>query len=170
MKLAFFAAAMAASLSSSYALAFDTLPNSSVTPGLTTNLTAARICAIKWGSDARAVTAKMKADVYAAYNFDVRDCPPTTYKGKRVRRAEIDHLVPRSLGGADDERNLWPQCYEIAMKNKTKQANGAHKKDRLETELHKRLCQSPSHEALLRYQNGFKSNWLNLYHEIYPNE
>jgi hypothetical protein len=47
----------------------------------------------------------MKQNFIDAYEFDVKQCPFTTLKGKRVRRLEIDHLIPRSIGGADDEKN-----------------------------------------------------------------
>jgi 5-methylcytosine-specific restriction endonuclease McrA len=169
--LALAAAAVAGALSINAARAFDTLPNPSLTPGFVTNMSVEQICKTTWGADARYVTDSMKDDVRDAYNFDVRGCPLTMFKGKHIRRAEIDHLVPRSLGGADDTRNLWPQCYEVVNKqDKSRQQDGAHKKDRLETELHKRLCKSPSQETLYRYQNGFKNNWLTLYHETYPDE
>jgi hypothetical protein len=139
-----------------------TTPDHDRTPGYVRgDLSASQICATKWGSDARFVTAKMKQDAIAAYAFDVSACPFTVYKGKRVHRLEIDHLVPRSLGGADDERNLW---------NKSQQAFGAHKKDRLETELHKRLCQNPSDQQLGEYQQKFEANWISLYYEIYGDE
>jgi hypothetical protein len=152
----------------SLAHAFDTLPNFSLTPGLARdNLTVQKICRTKWGSDARAVTAKMKQGVKDAYNFDPATCPLLVVRGKRGHYVEIDHLIPRSLGGADDERNLWPQCYERVYKDKSSQDDGAHKKDQLETRLHKDLCQSPSAELLSQYQDGIKYNWISFYHRIY---
>jgi 5-methylcytosine-specific restriction endonuclease McrA len=97
---------------------------------------------------------------------------PTTSRAapKRVHRLEIDHLIPRSIGGADDVRNFWPQCYEPVNKDKSKQLDGAHKKDRLETELHRRLCTSKSTALLQEYQNKIRTNWISFYHEIYGNE
>ena len=87
---------------------FITRPRWDLTPGVTRELTVRQICRTKWGQDARAVTSAMKQNVIDAYDFDAKKCPLTSLKGKRVRRLEIDHLVSRSIGGADDERNLWP--------------------------------------------------------------
>jgi 5-methylcytosine-specific restriction endonuclease McrA len=154
------------------ALAEDyiTSPRFDLTPGVTRDLTVTQICKTKWGQDARAVTAAMKQHVIDAYNFDVNKCPLTSLKGKRVRRLEIDHLIPRSIGGADDEQNLWPQCYEQVNPDKSKQENGAHKKDRLETYIHAQLCKTPSEALLDKYQREIKFNWISFYHEIYGNE
>ena len=151
----------------SYAQNFGTYPNFSLTPGLTRDLTVQKICRTKWGSDARAVTARMKQNVKDEYNFDIKTCPLTVMRKKRGHYAEIDHLIPRSLGGADDVKNLWPQCYEPVNKDKSKQADGAHKKDQLETYLHKALCKAPSEETLKQYQDGIRYNWISLYHRIY---
>jgi hypothetical protein len=149
---------------------WPTRPNRKLTPGVTLNLTITKICNTKWGLDARSVTAKMKRDVMASYHFSPSACPLTVLKGKRVHRVEIDHLVPRSIGGADDVRNLWPQCYEPVQKDKSKQLNGAHKKDRLETALHVRVCKAKSATLLKQYQGKIRTNWLSLYREIYRNK
>jgi 5-methylcytosine-specific restriction endonuclease McrA len=100
----------------------------------------------------------MKQHVIDAYNFDVKTCPLTSLKGKRVRRLEIDHLIPRSIGGADDEQNLWPQCYEQVKPDKSQQENGAHKKDQLETYIHAQLCKNPAAALLEEYQNKIRFN------------
>lgn len=102
------------------------VPNPQLTPGvIRTDLTPDQIKNTKWGTDQRLVTEAMKQQVMSAYHMTGSDCP----SGK----LEIDHRVPRSLGGADDVMNLWPQCYEKeppAPKNSAEW--GAHKKDRLE--------------------------------------
>jgi hypothetical protein len=153
------------------AQSWRTLPDSSLTPGLArTDISLDEICSTPWGQDARSVTAAMKRAVIASYNFNPKVCPFTKVKGKRVRRAEIDHLIPRDLGGADEIENLWPQCYEPVNKDKSKQADGANKKDRLEKELNKRLCAAPSFGLLMHYRHGMQTNWISLYHEIYPDE
>jgi hypothetical protein len=79
------------------------LPNRNLTPGaVNQSLSLTKICSTKWGQDARAVTAKMKQDVIKAYHFSVSSCPLTKLKGKLFHRVEIDHLVSRDIGGADD--------------------------------------------------------------------
>src|SRR5690348_2452234 len=128
MRIAVFVLVLAGFALPASAQSFKTRPNPSLTQGkVREDLTIEEICRTKWGSDARAVTARMKQDVYDAYEFNIKTCPLTTLKGKKIRRAEIDHLVPRSLGGADDVANLWPECYEPVNSNKSKQADGAHK-------------------------------------------
>lgn len=153
------------------AYSFDTHPRWHLTPGLARNdLTIHQICTTKWGSDIRSVTARMKTDVAEAYHFNLNTCPHTIRKGKAMRRAEIDHLIPRSLGGADDVRNLWPQCYEPVRKVKSQQADGANKKDRLESYLHQVVCHPESEALLWQYQQQISHDWLALYHAIYGNK
>src|SRR5207302_10672657 len=99
----------------------DAVPNPALTPGIArTDITQANICATKWGKDARHVTAAMKRQVFASYGF---------VNGNKDPRCpcEIDHLVSRELGGADDMRNLWPQSYNGSW--------NAHLKDKLENRL-----------------------------------
>lgn len=102
------------------------LPDLSLTPGVArTDLTDEQICKTKWGKDHRAVTSAMKKQVFLAYGFEKQNkdarCP-----------CEIDHLLSRELGGADDVKNLWPQPYTGTW--------NAHMKDRLENRLHKEMC------------------------------
>jgi HNH endonuclease len=149
---------------------YITRPRFDLSPGVTRDLTVKQICKTKWGQDARAVTAAMKQHVIDNYNFDVQKCPLTSLKGKRVRRLEIDHLIPRSIGGADDEQNLWPQCYEQVRPDKSTQENGAHKKDRLETFIHADLCKNPSDTLLDKYQRKIKFDWISFYQEVYGDE
>ncbi len=85
----------------SFAQTWATRPNPSLTPGRDRDLTLTQICATKWGSDVRAVSESMKQSVMDAYRFRVSTCPFTVRKGKRMHRVEIDHLIPRSIGGAD---------------------------------------------------------------------
>ena len=132
---------------------FQTLPSIFMTPGWTVDgITLQKICTTKWGQDARKVTVTMKQNVMNAYHFDIKTCPLSNLNKKRARRVEIDHLIPRSIGGADDERNLWPQCYELTKKKKIEQDDGAHKKDRLEAFLHKDVCAKKSGVLLWSYQ------------------
>lgn len=93
------------------------LLNHMITPGVTRGLTRDQICTIKWGTDHRHVTAAMHHQVLANYGLTDAKC------------CEIDHLIPRELGGADDVKNLWPQPWP-----------DAHKKDQEEDRLHKAVC------------------------------
>jgi hypothetical protein len=94
-------------------------PDPTLTPGVTTSLTRAAICSTKWGKDARHVTLTMRKQVFAAYRIPY----------EKHALYELDHLVPRELGGADDIRNLWPEPW-----------SDAHKKDRAENAANRALC------------------------------
>lgn len=97
------------------------MPNHKLTPGVArTDLSFETICTTKWGKDVRHVTEKMKKDVCKAYGI-TSGCPGPKY--------EIDHLISRELGGADDEKNLWPQPIDQARI-----------KDVVETRTHKKVC------------------------------
>ena len=95
------------------------LPDLKFTPGKSAMNDAAQICKVKWGKDERHVTEAMKKQ--ACQSYGATDCPGPKY--------ELDHLISRELGGADDVLNLWPQPHPDAMR-----------KDRLENLLHKELC------------------------------
>lgn len=81
------------------------IPDSTVTPGVVRAITDDEIRATAWGKDARHVTPAMKREVFRRYHVSgVRD--PSCGEP----RCELDHLVPRACGGADDVNNLWPQA------------------------------------------------------------
>jgi hypothetical protein len=112
------------------------LPDPTRTPGLLRPLTKAEICAVHWGTDRRFVTLAMKQHVLAAYGikWDDRGC------------CEFDHLIPRSLGGADAEANLYPQPWAEARV-----------KDRLEIKLSKLVCNGTV--SLEEAQQVMRTNW-----------
>jgi hypothetical protein len=135
------------------ALARD-LPDPVLTPGVArTDLTLAQICSTKWGRDARAVTAAMKRQVFKAYgltgNKD-RACVPDAHG----RRCEVDHLISRELGGADDVRNLWPEAYGSTPWN-------AVRKDRVENRLHVEVC--AGRLTLRQAQEDIRTDWTAAY-------
>ena len=111
----------------------DDIPDPTKTPGaIRPGLTRAKICSIRWGRDERHVSDAMKQQVFEAYGLSGNDdarCVPDA----RGRRCEIDHLISRELGGADEVKNLWPQTYGTSPWN-------AALKDKLENRLHVELC------------------------------
>ena len=124
---------------------FRTLPDRFLTPGWTVDgITLHTVCTTKWGQDARAVTAKKKQDGMDACRFDVKMCPLSNFRKKRVRRVEIDHLVPRSLGGADDERN--PLAAVLRADEEEKKPAGWRRTQEgsAETFLHRDVCAKQS--------------------------
>ena len=77
-----------------------TLPDGNLTPGKARGLSLSQICKTKWGKDARHVTAAMKRTVFQEYGLTGNTDPFCKPKG-----CEIDHLISRELGGADDIAN-----------------------------------------------------------------
>lgn len=118
-------------------------PRTDVTPGVTRPLSLDTVCTTRWGLDRRKVTIGMKQRVAAAYGVRWAD----------RSRYEFDHLIPRSLGGADDERNLWPQPW-VATWN-------ARMKDRLEVALGRKVCAGEL--ALAVAQEAIRSDWVSAY-------
>lgn len=125
------------------------LPNPQLTPGAIRIYDAATVCRVKWGADRRHVTARMKREVCAAYGMAASDCTGKNY--------EIDHLIPRELGGADDVKNLWPQPWPQARL-----------KDRLENFLHQQVCDPAAPEGLLQIaQERIALNWFQAYQQYF---
>jgi hypothetical protein len=121
-----------------FASAGHYLPDPDATPGVIRPLSTEQICRIKWGKDERHVTPKMKREVCAAYGESAADCP-----GKKF---EIDHLVSRELGGADEVKNLWPEPEP-----------DAHVKDVVENRLHKQVCAGQM--SLADAQKLLRTDW-----------
>lgn len=124
-----------------------TRPDRDLTPGVARPLSLAEICQTKWGKDHRAVTAAMKRDVFRDYGFTGNGDP-------RCHGAcEIDHLISRELGGADDIENLWPEPYGGPW--------NAHDKDRIENRLHVEVC--AGRLALSAAQAMIRDDWQGAY-------
>jgi hypothetical protein len=103
-------------------------------------------CSTRWGRDVRHVDTKMRRAVFAAYGVPWR----------RRGEFELDHLIPRSLGGADDVHNLWPQPL----------AEARHLKDPLEVKLGTLVCAG---EITLPFaQESIRANWKAAY-RLYVN-
>ena len=145
-------------LLASLACAAD-LPDPDKTPGVVrTDISDAKICTVKWGLDARHVSESMKAKVFSNYGFTGNQDPKCTVDA-RGRHCEIDHLISRELGGADDIRNLWPQPYGTSPWN-------AQLKDKLENHLHKEACDL--HSITLRQaRKMIRDDWRVAYRKYY---
>lgn len=112
------------------------LPDPSQTPGAVRPLTRAQVCSTRWGTDRRFVTEKMRRNVAAAYGV------PWADRGLY----EFDHLVPRSLGGADSEANYWPQLWVYARQ-----------KDAVEQRLSRLVCDGTV--SLRTAQAAMRKDW-----------
>ena len=135
----------------------DDIPDLTKTPGVVRQgLTKQAICATKWGQDARHVSAAMKKQVFESYGYTGNDDPKCIPSGKR--KCEIDHLISRELGGADDIKNLWPQAYGTHPWN-------AQLKDNLENKLHKEMC--AGHITLKQARDMLVNDWRLAYKKYY---
>jgi hypothetical protein len=136
----------------------DDIQDTAKTPGAAqSGLTKAKICATKWGTDERHVTAKMKQDVFAAYGYSGYD-DPHCVPDAHGKTCEIDHLISREVGGADDEKNLWPQAYGSTPWN-------AHLKDKLENRLNKEMCNGKI--TLKQARDMLVNDWRVAYRKYY---
>lgn len=137
-----------------------TRPDPVLTPGVTRNISLAEVCATKWDRDARAVTSQMKREVFRSYglrgNYPVAWC----HRDGHGRVFEIDHLVSRELGGADDVKNLWPECYSGEA--------SATVKDKVENRLHKEVC--AKHITLEEAQHDIRTDWRDVYRRYFLGE
>ncbi len=95
----------------------------------------------------RQTTAEMKRDAYETYGVQ-----------RNGRDFEVDHRVPLCIGGADDQRNLWPQ--------EGFERPNYHDKDRLE----ERVCEMVCRDHSLNLQEGqaiFTGDWIAGYQRIF---
>ena len=122
------------------------LPNSKITPGYMRDVSVRELCTTST-SLVRNVPDSLKKKVFANYGMSGND-RSTCSEGY-----EIDHLVSLELGGANDEKNLWPQSYCGE--------NNAHKKDKLENELHRQICLGKMN--IIDAQMCIKSDWVMCY-------
>ncbi len=88
----------------------------------------------------RRVSDKMKRQAFELYGVP----------WSRRDEFEVDHKIPRELGGADDIRNLWPQNYSGVY--------GAHVKDKYENWLHREVV--AGRMSLKTSQQHANDDWI----------
>jgi hypothetical protein len=90
---------------------------------------------------------------------DQLDDPDRGYSDQNLRDYEEDHLIPLEIGGSpNDPRNLGPEHWA--------DPEGARTKDRLENELHRRICSQRDDAdwvSLADAQRAFSTNWIASY-------
>ena len=156
--VAAFAVLLAAACSGSSAFAAD-IQDGTKTPGaVREELTQDKICTIKWGLDERHVTDAMKRQVFADYGYTGYD-DPKCIADTHGKTCEIDHLISRELGGADDVKNLWPESYGGSPWN-------AHLKDKLENRLHAEMCKKHT-ITLQEARDMIVNDWRVVYKKYY---
>jgi hypothetical protein len=138
----------------------DDVPDLTKTPGvINSGLTKSKICSTKWGKDERHVTSAMKQQVFTLYGYSGYN-DPHCVPDAHGKTCEIDHLISRELGGADDVKNLWPEAYGTTPWN-------AHLKDKLENRLHKEIC--GGHITLKQARDMITHDWRVAYKQYYGN-
>jgi hypothetical protein len=127
---------------------YSFLPNPILTPGVVASTNKAEVCEKSYPSRSRNVTTSTKNKVYKAYNVDKEQCSGG---------CKIDHLIPLSIGGANDQQNLWPHEYG-AERN-------VFSKTRLEVRLRKEVCTNdmPIEEA----QECIRKDWTKCFDRFY---
>jgi hypothetical protein len=127
-----------------------TLNDLTATPGATTGMTAAQLCAKDFRTGTvRNVTEATKHAACAEYGLAKTDCVGT--------KVEIDHLVSLELGGSNDLKNLWPEPYLPKP--------GAREKDVVEDTLHRQVCAGTI--SLATAQHEISTNWYAVYLTIH---
>ncbi|SCK14572.1 HNH endonuclease [Vogesella sp. LIG4] len=135
----------------------DDIPDPELTPGSARpDLTQQQICSTTWGKDERHVSAEMKQQVFQRYGYSGNDDPRCIPAGNR--HCEVDHLISRELGGADEIDNLWPQAYGSSPWN-------AVLKDKLENRLHKEMC--AGNITLDEARQMLVNDWREAYKKYY---
>lgn len=121
------------------------LPDRACTPGaIVVGLTLARLCGASYVQNAKHVTLRGQRLVDAAYGVK----PGSAGQ-------QLDHLVPRGLGGSNLQANLWPA---------PTRAPGFFEKEALANFLHDQVC---AHRlAVARAQREVASNWLAAYRSV----
>lgn len=131
-----------------------TLPDPRLTPGATDP----RVTQANIGTTicVRSYTKTIRPPARYTGALKRRQLAEWRYVDRNLRDFEEDHLISLELGGSPTSmRNLWPEPWAGAL--------GARAKDRLENELHWRVC---SGQMLLRdAQRAIATNWIAAYRQ-----
>ena len=130
--------------------AASVIPVAALTPGATRAMELAAVCAAG-EEEGPQITAVVAAGVFRSYG--IRNPKPRSY--------EVDYLIPPSLGGSDDVRNLWPQPYESGVWN-------ARVKDALEDRLRMLVCERKLDLAVA--QADLARDWIAAYRKYFRTE
>lgn len=120
------------------------LPRPELTPGATLQVTAAEVCADDRRLLPGEVDGGVQRTIFEQYGADFA----------RAAEYELDHLITPELGGASDERNLWPQPFGGTVWN-------AYVKDELELHLHELVCEGAI--DLATAQREISTDWIAAY-------
>jgi hypothetical protein len=100
------------------------VPDPAITPGAVRTTDAFDVCS-HGTAQLRHMSRDRSDAIMAAYGLP----------GGPHEAYEIDHLIPLSIGGSDDDHNLWPEPRRM-----TEPEWSAERKDELEIRLHNLVC------------------------------
>jgi hypothetical protein len=100
------------------------VPDPTLTPGAVRTTDAFDVCS-HGTAQLRHMSRERSDAIMAAYGLP----------GGRHEAYEIDHLIPLSIGGSDDDANLWPEPRRMIEPEWS-----AERKDELEMRLHALVC------------------------------
>lgn len=145
MKHALLAAALLAALASPAWADTTIVPDPTLTPGAVRTVDVGEICSTGT-RELRHWSRERDDHIMAEYGL-----PAGPHPG-----FEIDHLIPLGIGGADDDRNLWPE-----PRRSVEPVWNAEAKDRLEWRLRELICsgQLDVREA----QEAIAGDWTEAY-------
>ena len=130
------------------------VPDPQLTPGdALPNLTKAAVCAPDFGSAVHLPQIELQKKVFNAYGL-------SSFRASYCEAAEgciINRLIPVSLGGTNDQRNLWPMPKEPKVW-------GLSAKDQLEQKLHDMVCGGELTPA--EAQAAIAADWISAYQTL----
>jgi hypothetical protein len=126
----------------------DKYPNTSMTPGTVyQNITEKDVCDSGYSKRIRNVLVLQNKSIYYAYGIKYPQ-PSGAY--------EVDHFIPLSIGGSNDDKNLWPQPAQPLP--------GFREKDKVEFFLHNEIC--AGRISIKAAQENIRSDWYKVYQRI----
>lgn len=126
----------------------EAIPNHSLTPGATRQITVSEVCSVSQEEVVGDVSAPLRQRVLQEYGKS--NARPGDY--------EIDYLIAPRLGGTEDIHNLWPEPYRAREWN-------AYVKDALEERLHEMVCSGQL--DLRTAQHDIATDWIAAYKKYF---
>lgn len=120
------------------------LPDPNLTPGAVVDVSLEELCVPGYAARVRRVDIAARKQAFRMYglsNVDRRDY-------------ELDHLIPLSLAGSNDIKNIWPESRITEPWN-------AEVKDTLEDVLHREVC--AGRVRLGNAQWAIRTHWIQAY-------
>lgn len=125
-------------------------PNPTKTPGaIYQNITEVDVCDSGYAKRVRNVPVSQKKSVYKSYEISYPQ-PTGNY--------ELDHFIPLSIGGSNDDKNLWPEPATPVP--------GFREKDKVEFYLYNQICSGKM--SIRDAQESIRTDWYKVYQTISP--